>query len=237
MQKLSERPVCHRAEDLVTYLYGEATAEDARDLSAHMHQCEACRAEFNVFHQVHDSIVAWRNETLGSLVQVPQVSANAAKAVVATDEFVQHERRLSAVAALREFFSVSPLWLRGATAFAGLLLCFLIVFAISRAWQQPTQLATDHKKYTEQELQRAVEKEVAAQVAKGNEEKREQVVSSRDDVQPLVQVVTRRTHPKTQPANRLTREEREQLAADLGLIPGREEELPFVLPEGEEPNQ
>jgi hypothetical protein len=33
----------------------------------------------------------------------------------------------------------------------------------------------------------------------------------------------------------LTQEERVQLAADLGLISGREEELPFVLPE--EPEQ
>ena len=50
--------------------------------------------------------------------------------------------------------------------------------------------------------------------------------------------MARRSRPKTQPANKLTREEREQLAADLGLIPGRDEEPPFVLPEGEEePNQ
>ena len=230
MQKINERPVCHRAEDLVTYLYGEATTEEARDFSAHLQQCDSCRAEFSVFHQVHDSIVTWRTEALGSLGQVPQVSTSAA-----TDRFVQHERKLSALAALREFFSVSPLWLRGATAFAGLLLCALIVLAVSRMWQQPTQLATDNKKYTEQEFQQAVQKEVAEQVAKGNEEKPEEIVTPNDDVQPRVQVVTRRSRPKTQPANRLTREEREQLAADLGLIPGREEELPFVLPE--EPNQ
>jgi hypothetical protein len=234
MQKINERPVCHRAEDLVTYLYGEATAEEARDFSVHMQQCDACRAEFTVFHQVHDSIVAWRTEALGSVVQVPQVSTSA---VVATDRFVQHERKLSALAALREFFSVSPLWLRGATAFAGLLLCALIVFAISRGWQQPTQLATDNKKYTEQEFQQAVQKEVAEQVAKGTEEKREQVVTPNDDSQPRTHLAVRRSRPKTQMANRLTHEEREQLAADLGLIPGRDEELPFVLPEGEEPNQ
>lgn len=230
MQKLNQRPVCHRAEDLVTYLYGEATAEEARDFSAHLQQCDACRAEFSVFHQVRDSIVAWRTEALGRVAQVPQVSTS-----VATDGFVQHERKLSASAALREFFSVSPLWLRGATAFAGLLLCALIVFAISRTWQQPTQLATD-KKYTEHEFRHAVQKQVAAQVANGNEEKREQVVAPNEAPQ-TTQVVTRRKRPKTQPANRLTREERERLAADLGLIPGLEEELPFVLPGGEEPNQ
>jgi hypothetical protein len=235
MQNINQRPLCHRAEDLVTYLYGETTAEEARDFSAHMQQCDACRAEFTIFHQVHDSIVTWRNEAIGSVVQVPQ-STSAASAFVATDEFVQHERKLSALAALREFFSVSPLWLRGATAFAGLLLCALIVFAVSRAWQQPTQLATDNKKYTEQEFQQAVQKQVE-QIAKSSEAKPEPAVTPNDDAQPRTQVATRRPRLKTQPANKLTREEREQLAADLGLIPGREEELPFVLPEGEEPNQ
>ncbi|HEV2904024.1 MAG TPA: zf-HC2 domain-containing protein [Pyrinomonadaceae bacterium] len=235
MQKINERPVCHRAEDLVTYLYGEATAEEARDFSAHMQQCDACRAEFTVFHQVHDSIVAWRNEALGA---PSPASAGVTNPVVVTGAFVQHERKLSALAALREFFSVSPLWLRGATAFAGLLLCALIVFAVSRAWQQPPQFAGNNKKYSEQEFQEAVQKLVAEQAAKSpaakSPEETPQQVADNNDVQPRM-LTTRRSRPKTQPANKLTREEREQLAADLGLIPRREEELPFVLPDGEEP--
>ncbi len=237
MKNMNERPVCHRAEDLVTYLYGEATAEEARDFSAHMHQCDACRAEFTVFHQVHDSIVTWRNQAIGSVVQVPQITS-AASAVVATDEFVQPERKLSALAALREFFSVSPLWLRGATAFAGLLLCALIVFAVSRTWQQPVITARDDdKKYTEAQFQEAVRKQVE-QVAKSSDDKREQVSTpANEEVQRQPQVATHRPRPRTQPSNKLTREQREQLAADLGLIPRREEEAAFVLPEGEEPNQ
>lgn len=233
MQNTNERPLCHRAEDLVTYLYGEATAEEARDFSAHMRQCDACRAEFTVFHQVHDSIVAWRSEALGTT----PAFAGATNSVVATAEFVPHRRKLSGLAALREFFAVSPLWLRGATAFAGLLLCALMVFAVSRTWQQPVVTARDDgKKYTEEQLQQAL-REQAEQIAQSSEVKPEQVATPNVDVQPRVELTTRRSRPKTQPANKLTREEREQLAADLGLIPVREEELPFVLPEGEEPNQ
>src|SRR6185503_8283355 len=89
MQNINERPVCHRAEDLVTYLYGEATSEEARDFSGHLQQCDACRAEFTVFHQVHDSIVTWRNEAIGA---TPPVSASATNPVVVTGAFVQHER-------------------------------------------------------------------------------------------------------------------------------------------------
>lgn len=234
MQNINERPVCHRAEDLVTYLYGEATAEEARDFAAHLRQCDACRAEFTVFNHVHDSIVAWRNEALNGAVHAPQV-ATTATPFIATDAIVQHEPKLSAWAALREFFAVSPLWLRGATAFAALLFCALILFAVSRAWQRPTQLASDGNKaeYSRQQFEQAVQNQIAEQ-AKSNEEKPEPTVTPKDEGQPPVQM-TRRARRKTPPANKLTREEREQLAADLGLIPGREEERPFVLPE--EPNQ
>ena len=230
MQNLNERPVCHRAEDLVTYLYGEASAEEARDFNDHLQECAACRAEFSVFNQVHDSIVSWRNEALGSFAIQPQLSA---APVQSAPVLLQPDRKLSAWAALREFFSVSPLWLRGATAFAGLLLCALIVFAVSRAWQQPVQLANE-KKYSEEEFQQAVQTEVAAQIAR-SEPKPEGSIAPEDDVRPRVQVTTHRSRSKTRPVNKLTRAEREQLAADLGLIPGREEELPFVLPD--EPDQ
>ena len=229
MQNTSERPVCHRAEDLVTYLYGEATAEEARDFAVHMHQCEACRAEFGVFSQVHDSILVWRNEALGSFATQPQVSPIAA-AVAPVTGSVQPEPRLSAVAALRQFFTVSPLWLRGATAFAGLFLCALIVFVVTRAWQPPAQMASD-KKYSEQEFQQAVQKEVTTQVAKRVEENGGQPTAPDKEVRPQPQLAERRSRPRTRPANRLTGAERQQLAADLGLIPGREDELPFVLPE------
>ena len=134
------------------------------------------------------------------------------------------------------FLSVSPLWLRGATAFAASLCRGL--FAVSRTWQQPVMNARDNdKKYTEEQFQQAVRKQVE-EIGKSSEEKREQVITpANDDAQPQTQFATRRSRPRTQPSNKLTREEREQLAADLGLIPRREEELPFVLPEGEEPNQ
>src|SRR5688500_13432229 len=118
MRNINERPACHRAEDLVTYLYGEASATEVRDFATHMQQCDACCTEFTVFNQVHDSIVSWRNDALG--VSTAAIASPAR--VPIANSFERPERRLSALAALREFFKVSPVWLRGATAFAGLLL-------------------------------------------------------------------------------------------------------------------
>jgi C4-dicarboxylate-specific signal transduction histidine kinase len=234
MQNEIERPICHRAEDLVTYLYGEATIEEARDFNAHMQQCDACRAEFNVFNQVHESIVTWRNETLGPIASPLRAREDTSDV---GPEIVQHGRRLPAFAALREFFTVSPLWLRGATAFVGLLLCALLVFAVSRMWRQPTSNAGNEAKYTEQQLREEVEKQVAERIAKLNQTQAQNPAGEKEipEPQPPNQVATYRNRPRTQPRARLTREERVQLAADLGLIQGREEETPFVLPE--EPNQ
>jgi hypothetical protein len=238
MENRNERPVCHRAEDLVTYLYGEATTEEAGDFAAHMQQCDACHAEFNVFNQVHESIVTWRNEALGPIT-LPAPTREDLHVV--SPEIVQHGRRLPAFAALHEFFSVSPLWLRGATAFAGLLLCALLVFAVSRMWRPPIVNGGTTAKYTDQQLREEVEKQVAERIAKMNQTQSGQNPTPQTVKEPSgaseqrTQVATEKNRSRVQPRNRLTREERVQLAADLGLIQGREEETPFVLPD--EPNQ
>src|SRR6266545_2842401 len=116
MRDINQRPLCHRAEDLVGYLYGEANDADAADFRRHLQQCDACRSEFSVFNQVHESIVLWRNKALGASFNSAAVVP---AATIDSSEFVRHGRKLSALAALREFFTVSPLWLRGATAFTG----------------------------------------------------------------------------------------------------------------------
>jgi hypothetical protein len=234
MENINERPVCHRAEDLVTYLYGEANAAEARDFATHLERCDACRAEFSLFNQVHESIVTWRNEALGTAT-VSAVSP-VAQTVPLSSPIVQHERKLSAWASLREFFSVSPLWLRGATAFAGLLLCALLVFAASRLWQRPTTevvRTSSEPAFDQQKFDQAVQKEVKDRMAALERQRTEDLATAKpNEPKPNVQAGNR---GKSKRPNGLNQEEREQLAADLGLIPGRDEELPFVLPE--EPNQ
>ncbi|SRR6266404_9333557 len=244
MLNINERPICHRAEDLVTYLYGEASEVDAKDFAVHMKECAACSSEFGVFQHVHDSILVWRNEALGSTL-------NPAGLPVASDlestQRVRHGLRLSALAALREFFSVSPLWLRGATAFAALLFCALGVLTISRSWNRPAQVAhgepikladpSREPRYSKQELDEAVREEIARlknqqTSAPANEAlptKRPTENGSRN------QLAVNRVQPKTPRPRGLSRKEREQLAKDLRLIPRDEDELPFVI--SDEPNQ
>ena len=244
MTKNNERPICHRAEDLVAYLYHEASETDAQDFADHAEQCDACRSELAVFRQVHESILLWRNEALGTFSPVSE-AADLARATSSV-KLVQHERKLSALQALREFFSVSPLWLRGATAFAALLLCVLALVVLSRTSKHPLQVANnDEKVYTKTQFEAAVDKAVKDKLKESRvaPPPASNVASKEVDVKPARQesvgrreLVRNASPQRSQRLRGFTRAEREQLAADLLLIPGRDEaDLPFVF--SEEPNQ
>ena len=241
MREINERPMCHRAEDLVAYLYNEASEAEAKDFASHVEQCDACRSELRLFRQVHESISIWRNETLGS---ISNSMPNTAVEVAPQSSFVQHEQELSAMAALREFFSVAPLWLRGATAFAAMLLFVFGFLAISRSLKPPvpaSKNSAENKVYSPAEFQAAVDeavkKKLAAQQAEDQMASKENEKNAQAQSENLVSQTIRGTsarHSRRQPA--LSRAEREQLAADLRLIPGRDEtDLPIVFTE--EPNE
>jgi anti-sigma factor RsiW len=236
MRDTRERPVCHRAEDLVSYLYGEAGANEALDFNNHLQQCDACRGEFAVFNQVHDSIQLWRNEALGASFDPVAI----AEPAIDTDAFVRHERKLSALAALREFFTVAPLWLRGATAFAGLLLCVLAAMLWARVSQKPVEVpgTAEVKIYSQRELQDQIKKAV--------DQTRAELTAEQSQSSPVAinqeprHKATKQTQvAANQPKPRgLNREERAQLAADLRLtLPADDDELLIAMPQQDIPNR
>lgn len=241
MRELNERPVCHRAEDLVTHLYGEAGEPDALDFREHLQHCDSCRSEFALFNQVHESILVWRNEALRSSVISP---ATLTEPSIDTAQFVRHETKLSALAAVREFFSVSPLWLRGATACAGLLLCALVVLTVARSWQRPLPVAngSGEPKFTQAQMDKAVAEARNQVMQEQQSAKPKENVAEVNAPERRLTTVPRTSKPRIKG---LTQQERQQLAADLRLIPaGDDEELPFVISDqtnpdrpNQEPNQ
>src|SRR6266403_4948384 len=247
MRDMNERPACHRAEELVTYLYGEASEADALDFRNHLRQCDSCRSEFTVFNQVHESIETWRNEALGASFNPAAIPATVA---IDATPVIHHERKLSALAALREFFTVSPLWLRAATAFAALLLCALGLLTVSRLWNRPVQFArseptkvTDpntERKYSQQDIDKAVQAKID-EIARLNSQKPSPKMNDATtprnsaDIGGRNQLAVNLNQTKTPRHRGLSRQEREQLAKDLRLIPRDEDELPFAL--ADEPNQ
>jgi hypothetical protein len=132
-KKMSETTdnLCTRAGDLVAYLYGEASETEAQDFMSHTRACAACRAELSAFGDVREAIGAWREQALS-----PMTSLAAQTNTAPARQAVKVSPERSALAALREFFTLSPMWLRGATAFASLLLVALLVITVMRFFEQ-----------------------------------------------------------------------------------------------------
>ncbi|MEP7342435.1 MAG: zf-HC2 domain-containing protein [Acidobacteriota bacterium] len=51
---------CHRQEDLVTYLYNEATPVERASFENHLNECDPCSAELNAFGRVRDELSTWQ---------------------------------------------------------------------------------------------------------------------------------------------------------------------------------
>lgn len=210
MEKIA--PACDHAEDLISFLYGEATEDEARIMRQHLSSCSLCAEELAAFRGVRESVLAWRTETLGAFS--PTLAPTSAREAV---------RTRSAVAALREFFGLSPVWLKGAVAFASLLFCLLAALAISR-FEGSTPTVTTERLYTQREVDQIIKAQQEAQptlAVDTSEPKKHEV--ERDSPAPVQRKRLRRAGnaPATVAAKKrrpLTREEREQLAADLRLI-------------------
>ena len=237
MRENTDRPICHRADDMMSFLYDEASLAEAEEFASHMRLCAACRTEFSVFNQVRESMSLWRAEVLGMAGRPESIAAPVSLPSLAAGRV---GRRLSAVAALREFFAISPVWLRGATALATLLLCVLGALFVARMLKPSQQL------YTEQELNAKVDRLVDQRTKEkaftdslpGKEAP--QVKQPEDPPRALEASVPEPQAPSFKPRSVtrssrrfLSRAEREQLAADLGLKPGKDDEdISFLLDGG-----
>src|ERR1700745_3406805 len=142
MNEIQNSPGCERASDLIAFLYDEAGEQEAGDFQLHWQQCSSCREEVASFGVVRESITAWRDEALAGFVSTP----------------VTTKTRKSAIAAVRQFFDLSPLWLKGWTAFAMVALCALAGFAVLRLrTNNVPPVANTDAKYTEQDVNRRVQ--------------------------------------------------------------------------------
>src|SRR6478672_454490 len=165
MEEMNNSATCERADDLVSVLYGEASEREQREFELHVKQCASCRAEFAAFVQIREAVGEWRDEALNGFVSSP---------VVATPP------RKSAVAALRQFFDLSPWWMKGAIGFAALVFCLLVVLAVGRlsSSQNAPQVAVQNPQtgYTKEDLDRAVQDALEKQAALAKPEREQRVI-------------------------------------------------------------
>jgi anti-sigma factor RsiW len=181
---------CARAAELVSYLYQEASAAQALDFEQHMGRCVSCRTELEEFGSVRESIGDWRTSALGGIFTSPAKEASPATAFEASTDAPQRPR--NALAAIREFFKLSPGWMRAATAFAGLAFCALAVVAFTHFFAHaepqtavvtektpPVEKSSD-KVYTQQQVDEMLAR--AKQESDAGKQKRLDQESGKTDV-------------------------------------------------------
>ncbi len=200
---MKETPDCERASDLIAFLYNEADEHERRDFQLHLNECSTCREEVGSFGVVRESITAWRDEALAGFVSQPVTTKS---------------NRKSALAALRQFFDLSPLWLKAATAFAVVVFGVLAAMAFVNLQRDKVQVSstttTPEATYTQQEVDHLIQQALL----KGKSESQPQI---HFDVVKLPKPKKPRNSADAQFAKSrrpLSKAEREQLAADLRLL-------------------
>jgi hypothetical protein len=189
----------------MAFIYNEMDVSESREFAAHLATCVNCREEAASFGVVRESIVAWRDEVLAGFV--PSTAT---------------PTRRSAVAAFKQFFDLSPLWLKGAAAFAVLTFFVLagLVFVTSSKKQQTTATKNDAI-YTRQDVDRFVNEALAKQQQQIDDKATTFAAANpATGNPPAPQKPSSNQSAKQTAGNRrpLSRAEREQLAADLRLI-------------------
>src|SRR5918999_1396956 len=138
MNETTNSPVCERAEDLMAFLYREMSGSETRAFELHLSDCANCREELAFLGSVRESITAWRDEALSGFVSTPLPA------------------KKSALAALRQFFDLSPLWLKAATGFAVVMFCVVLGWLVVTSKKEPAVAVRTDATYTQQEVDQLI---------------------------------------------------------------------------------
>lgn len=211
--------ICERSDDLISFLYQELDEREGRAFERHLVDCASCSRELSSFSEIRNGVVAWRDQSLGIINQRPSLAYGYAE-------------RPSALAAIRQFFALAPLWLKGSVALASVLLFAVVAFLVVSLKAEPeVPLASTDKVYSEAELRAKVEAGIQARLRELN---------PHDDAVkeelPRAPLLVQHSKPKVKSSGSyvrtrrapLTESERQQLAADLRLISPTDDDLKLL---------
>lgn len=230
--KDTTKTTCERSDDLVAFLYHELDERDAGSFQLHLQECPRCESEVASFGEIRQSIVSWRDASLGAAWSPGAVNDRQLHAAT----IAAVPKRPSALSAIHEFFNLSPMWMKGAAAFASLLFCLCAVLAIAFLKDRNSAVVQtpSDKIYSQREL----DSKVAGAVQRKADELKIQIEQASEKKTEAVAALPQRTAnnrgPRLQQASYagnaqglrkpLTRLERRELAADLGLLVSRDDD-------------
>ena len=211
MEQRIETSICERCDDLISFLYDELGDREVRHFEQHLASCDSCRTQLEGFREVRSNVVAWRDQSLGMAVLPGRANLG-----------IRQTEKPSALTAIRQFLTLSPLWLKGAVTLASILFFAVIAFLVMSLNSKPAApQAGRNKLYSEEEMR--------ARVEAGIQERLHELNSRKDDFvkePPVPPVAVDIQKPKSRTVRfvaktrraPLSKSERQQLAVDLGLI-------------------
>jgi hypothetical protein len=109
MSDNQKTPACNNHEDLVSYLYGEASAEQTSRVESHLAGCSRCDDELTAFRRVRSALQEWElNDMPIVRVALPP-------------------QRRSAAAVLKELFGIAPIWAKAFSVVAAAMLVLAVM--------------------------------------------------------------------------------------------------------------
>ena len=207
MKEVTNAPACEYSNDLISFVYSELSDKESQQFKLHLNTCRQCTAELDSFGEMRDAIGTWKYQSLAGVTLIEEAHE------------VRPARKKSAVAAVREFFDLSPLWMKGAVGLATVLFCVLAVIATGKLNEKSSSVpaVVSEKTYTQQEVNELVAK-ARAEASSSNQTNVVKNDATPEKVgpknverhQPDVPQVARSKRP-------LSKAERQQLAVDLRL--------------------
>jgi hypothetical protein len=213
--KAANEHSCAREQELIGFMYDELDEVEALAFQTHLKECASCRMELSSFRNVRESVVAWRNESLLNV----GISAHGA--------ISSPERNRSALGAVREFLNLSPLWMKGAVAFAAVVFCVLAAMSVARLREKrPVVIAAAPAQTvpTQEEIEAIVKHRVQEELERIRNFKTTEMLATAYDVNhtnPVSKRVSKNfgsNNPGYSARRPLSKTERVQLAADLRLL-------------------
>ncbi len=116
---------CAYAEQMVSYLYGEADAREKSNFETHLDNCPACTDELAAFVLVRSTVLDWRAEEFSTLL-TPAFDILAAEYKESFSTTVVLAESRSWLAGFRQMFSLNSM--KATAAFGILIICAGIVW-------------------------------------------------------------------------------------------------------------
>lgn len=146
---MNSQNACDRKDDLVTYLYDEATVAERASFERHLGECEPCGAELKAFGRVREELTTWQ---VGFAPRTELVLPRGKMEV------------------LRELIGLFPVWARG-LAMAGVTAMLVAFFINLGNTVQPIPAANNQQAaLSQQQVEALVKQAVAEERAKIQQE-------------------------------------------------------------------